>query len=262
MRSGSFDAELKVLLKLGRHPRLVRFFGQCTDTDGNHLLMTEFAEHGSLSDAFPKLEGQMTHAHKLVVMQQTCQGMEHLAEMKLVHRDLAARNVLLFRFCAEDVRQTSVKVCDFGLTLPRNYNRSYAIGQAGEARPIRYLPPEALAFDRYSEKSDVWSFGVLLWEILTNCMIPYFEVEDMNLVAHVSGGGRLSRFHIHDGCPDDLWALMESCWDAQAAFRPTFSELSISLAALSLSLSGQAQKRGAQTAGPSAGSWCASWCWS
>ena len=244
IRSGSFDGEVRTLLKLGRHPRLVRFFGQCKDDDGDHLLVTEFAAHGSLSDAFEGLEGRMTRAHQLVIMQQTCQGMEHLAEMKLVHGDLAARNVLLCRFAADDVRQTSVKVCDFGLTMARGYNQSYAINQTGEGRPVRYMPPESLTHNRFSEKSDVWAFGVFVHELLTYGMIPYCQIQDRDLVAHVVSGGRLLRTDVRDGCSDELWALLESCWDATRSRRPSFSQLSISLAAISVKKIDQIKEAG------------------
>jgi len=98
MRSGSFDEEAKTLLKLGLigtgYPAWRVFSGSVKTNDGKLLLITEFAEFGSLSDAFETMKGQMTSAHKLMIMQEVCQGMEYLAEMKLVHCDLAARNVL------------------------------------------------------------------------------------------------------------------------------------------------------------------------
>ena len=112
----SCETEVQTFLKLGRHPRLVRFLGQCTE-GGDLLLLTEFAEMGSLSDAFEQLEGKISPAHKRVITLQICQGMEHLAEMKFIHRDLAARNCLLCAFREEDVGATSVKVSDFGLTV-------------------------------------------------------------------------------------------------------------------------------------------------
>ena len=99
--------------------------------------------------------------------------------------------------------------------------------------PVRYLALESLAYNRFSEKSDVWAFAVFALELLTDGMVPYFEVDERNLVAHVNSGNRLSRVHIKNPCPDELWTLMESCWEAQAARRPTFSQLSISLAGIS-----------------------------
>ena len=151
IREESIETEVQTFLKLGRHPRLVRFLGQCTE-GGDLLLLTEFAEMGSLSDAFEQLEGKLSPAHKRVIALQICQGMEHLAEMKFIHRDLAARNCLLFAFSEEDVRTTSVKVTDFGLTVRKNYNQTYAVGVKGEARPIRWHADEVLKYNTGSQR--------------------------------------------------------------------------------------------------------------
>lgn len=233
MRSEHGETDIKMLLKLGRHPRVVRILGQCLDGE-DRLIVTEFAERGALSDAFESLEGQLTLPHMLAMMQQVCQGMEHLAEMGIVHGDLAARNALLFEFQADDARATSVKISDFGLSRGV-YNRSYAVGAAGEARPTRWLAREVLQQNRFSEKSDVWAFAVLCWEILTVGMIPYYEVEEASVVQHVCDGGRPSRAHIAaagNSCPDPLWDLMVSCWSASKSDRPTFKRLSVSLGTL------------------------------
>jgi len=121
MRSGSLDTEVKMFLRLGRHPRLVRFYGQCRDGE-DQLLVTEFAPRGSLSDAFNDMHdegtiGDVSVEHQMVMMRQICQGMEMLAIQKVIHRDLAARNVLLFHFDPRDAVATSVKVSDFGLSV-------------------------------------------------------------------------------------------------------------------------------------------------
>ena len=100
MRRGDCTTEANIFLKLGRHPRLVRFMGQCLDGD-QHWLLTEFAELGSLSDAFETWEDTITLNHNLFIMQQIAEGMAHLMENSVIHRDLAARNVLVFAFDAE-----------------------------------------------------------------------------------------------------------------------------------------------------------------
>jgi serine/threonine protein kinase len=234
IREESIETEVQTFLKLGRHPRLVRFLGQCTE-GGDLLLLTEFAEMGSLSDAFEQLEGKLSPAHKRVMTLQICQGMEHLAEMKFIHRDLAARNCLLFAFSEQDVRVTSVKVSDFGLTVRKNYNQTYAVGVEGEARPLRWLAPEALRFNRFSEKTDVFSLGITIYEIYSEGQIPYFDILEKDLVTHVLGGGRPSREHIEGGCPDDVWQIITVCVDKDPKRRPRFSEL---LPMLMLSVNG------------------------
>jgi serine/threonine protein kinase len=117
MRSGTCDAEARTLIKLGRHPRVVRFHGICNLAE-NEYMITEYAEFGSLvPGAFDLLEDrgwEVTPGHALAIMQQVCSGMEALAAAGIVHRDLAGRNVLLFAFDPADVARTSAKVSDFG----------------------------------------------------------------------------------------------------------------------------------------------------
>ena len=97
MRRGDCATEARMFLKLGRHPNLVRFMGQCVEGE-EHFLITEFAALGSLSDAFETWEDTITLDHNLLILQQIAQGMEHLVSNGIVHRDLAARNVLVFVF--------------------------------------------------------------------------------------------------------------------------------------------------------------------
>lgn len=199
MRRGDSATEASMFLKLGRHPRLVRFLGQCIDGE-EHLMLTEYAELGSLSKAFETWEGEITLGHELVMMQQVAQGMEHLIGHEIVHRDLAARNVLVFGFNRDDVLKTSVKISDYGLATS-SYDRTHVTGPVGHL-PVRYMSVEALEKHRFSHKSDVWAFGVLAWEILTLGKIPYYyHVSDDEVVRHVCGGGRLQREDIKGECP-------------------------------------------------------------
>jgi hypothetical protein len=196
-------------------------------------LVTEFAPRGSLSDAFNDMHdegtiGDVSVEHQMVMMRQICQGMEMLAIQKVIHRDLAARNVLLFHFDPRDAVATSVKVSDFGLSVG-SYGRSHAYAQGTEL-PHRYLAPEAIKRGRFSEKTDVWAFGVTMWEVLTHGNIPYFEIpRDEDVIAHVLSGGRLQR---PEGCPGPLWGIVERCWAVSPAARPTFAQLSALLGGL------------------------------
>lgn len=227
MRTGKCDTEARVFLKLGRHPRLVRFFGQCIDGD-SQMLVTEYAPRGSVADALEELEDVMTSAHRIAILQQICSGMEALTAAGLVHCDLALRNVLLFGFDAADVSVTSVKVCDFGLTVG-TYGRTHRT-VAGAELPTRYLPPESLRKRRFSEKSDVWAFGVTAWELLTDGNLPYYQLTtDREVVDFVCGAGLLER---PDACSDALWTLLQSCWAPRPTDRPTFAELAVALGQL------------------------------
>eukprot|EP00960_Hanusia_phi_P031412 749277-Hanusia_phi.AAC.5 len=227
VRQGDGGTEAGVLLKLGRHPRLVQFLGHCMLED-SRLLVTEFAKFGSVCDALEGLRGKVQPVHQLVMMQQIAQGMQHLAEKGVVHRDLAARNVLLFEFDERDVRKTSVKVTDLGLAKEL-VNCTHAT-LMGDELPYLYMPPESIQHRKFSEKSDVWAFGVTCWEILTWVKVPYYNITQVDeVIRYVVSGGRLSREEITGECPDTVWNLMDSCWRADARDRPTFSELVIAL---------------------------------
>ena len=233
MRRGDCAMEARMLLRIGRHPRVVRFVGQCVDGE-DQLLITEFAPLGSLTDAFATMGDKITLAHSVVIMQQIAQAMEHLVSEKILHRDLAARNVLLFAFDENNVRKTSVKLSDYGLAVGI-YNRSHVSFASGD-KPVRYMPPEALQKAWFSEKSDVWAFGVTCWEILTLGDVPYFKILEERIIAHVCDGGRLQLVgdsQLVGECPEALWGLINSCWCTVAKDRPTFAEVVAALGSMS-----------------------------
>ena len=241
VREGDIAAEVKVLVRLARHPRLVRYIGVCPDGDKRYIVV-ELAAHGSLADAMEDIEDDLTPAHELVMLQQMCSGMEALAAEGLVHRDLALRNVLLFGFDREDVSAVSVKVSDFGLAVSA-YGGTHRTVAAGP-RPVRYLPPEALEKGRFSEKADVWAFGVAAWELLTRGRVPYVLLpDDAEVIAHVLQGGRLER---PPECADPsygaLWAVLQGCWATRPQDRPTFAQLAVALGQLSTPTPGAAAR--------------------
>ena len=154
---------------------------------------------------------------KLVILQQVTSGMEALVDQKLIHRDLALRNVLVFALDLADAAATSVKVADFGLTV-NSYTAGYNYVQGGP-KPIRWLAPESLRRGKYSEKSDVWSYAVLAWELLSNGEIPYFGIpSDEGVIQHVIAGNQLAR-PTEQPCPDPLWSIVTSCWQGKAGER-------------------------------------------
>ena len=164
---------------------------------------------------------------KLVILQQVASGMEALVDQKLIHRDLALRNVLVFALDLADAAATSVKVADFGLTV-NSYTAGYNYVQGGP-KPIRWLAPESLRRGKYSEKSDVWSYGVLAWELLSNGEIPCFGIpSDEGVIQHVIAGNQLAR-PTEQPCPDRLWEAVARCWAKLPKDRPTFARLSIEL---------------------------------
>jgi serine/threonine protein kinase len=157
--------------------------------------------------------------------------MTAIAEIGMVHRDLAIRNVLLLSYDPTNVGVTCVKVCDFGLSVS-TYGKSHRT-VVGDTLPVLYMPPESLKKRRYSEKSDVWAFGVTAWELLSDGDIPYVDQlganPEVGILAYIVGGGRLSQ---PDGCSDSLWAVVQSCWAKNPMDRPTFTELGVELGRL------------------------------
>ena len=222
---GSCEEEAAKLVKLGRHPGLVRYFGVCTEGP-EQLLLTELAPHGSLDQFLEEREDEVTLPHKLKMLEQICAGMIALSGTGMVHRDLATRNILVFAFDAGNPAATVVKITDFGLAVERMY-QTHATVQ-GDELPFRWMPPEALRKRRFSEKSDVWALGVTAWELLTDGDVPYGLIGSNEVVGQrVIGGERLPR---PDGCPDALWALLLRMWAAGPAERPTFVEIAGELA--------------------------------
>ncbi|XP_006812440.1 tyrosine-protein kinase CSK-like [Saccoglossus kowalevskii] len=139
-----------------------------------------------------------------------CDGMGFLESRSLVHRDLAARNVLI-----SDAGLA--KVSDFGLA----HEESYIVD--GGKVPIKWTAPEALRKGHFSTKSDVWSYGILLWELYSFGRVPYPRVPLTDVVAHVERGYRMEA---PEGCPDQIYRIMMKCWDLDPKQRPSFSEIS------------------------------------
>ncbi|XP_026683146.1 tyrosine-protein kinase CSK [Diaphorina citri] len=143
----------------------------------------------------------------------TCSGMEYLESRKVVHRDLAARNVLISE-------QNVAKVADFGLAREETY--SLDCGKL----PIKWTAPEALRCWTFSNKSDMWSFGILLWEIYSFGRVPYPRIPLADVVKHVEKGYQMEA---PEGCPPEVYEMMRQAWSLQPELRPTFRQLKAKL---------------------------------
>ncbi|XP_066297937.1 tyrosine-protein kinase receptor Tie-1-like [Branchiostoma lanceolatum] len=145
-------------------------------------------------------------------------GMSHLAAMQCVHRDLAARNVLL----GSDL---TAKISDFGLSRDI-YEESEYVKSTKSQLPIRWIAYESLFYHVYTTQSDVWSFGILLWEIITMGKKPYGRITGKELMKLLPDGYRLEKPAL---CPQDVYDVMKTCWETLPENRPTFPQLKATL---------------------------------
>mmetsp|Transcript_37794 Transcript_37794/g.119229 ORF Transcript_37794/g.119229 Transcript_37794/m.119229 type:complete len:467 (+) Transcript_37794:306-1706(+) len=208
--------EVAIMSSLSRHPNLVQIFGIAhNEKNGKKFLVMELLSHGSLIRVLHKRADELTLEKKMVLAGQICDGMVALAASSIVHADLACRNVMV-----QSMDPLMVKVGDFGLS--KMSTLYYA--ENNELIPYRWSAPEVILKGKYSEQSDVWAFGVTLWEIYTGGEIPFgLVLKNQDVVKLVLAGGTLER--PSTGMPEPIWEIIKSCFAFHEAQRPTFKHL-------------------------------------
>ncbi|XP_017157623.1 tyrosine-protein kinase FRK [Poecilia reticulata] len=210
-----FLAEAQLMKRL-RHPKLIQLYAVCTMEEPIYII-TELMKHGSLLDYLRKDKGNTLRVQDQIEMAaQIAAGMAYLEQQNYIHRDLAARNVL--------VGENNIcKVADFGLArVFMKESESVYEARDGGKFPVKWTAPEAIHNNKFSIKSDVWSFGILLYEIMTFGQMPYPTMTNMQAVQWISGGNRLA---CPPRCPKPMHLLMLDCWSEKELNRPTFETL-------------------------------------
>ncbi|KAI5612743.1 tyrosine-protein kinase JAK2 isoform X1, partial [Silurus asotus] len=225
-----FEREIEILKSL-QHENIVKYKGVCYTAGRKNLrLVMEYLPFGSLREYLAKNKERFDHKKLLHYASQICKGMDYLGSKRYIHRDLATRNILV-------ESEMRVKIGDFGLTkvLPQD-KEYYTVKEPGES-PIFWYAPESLMESKFSVSSDVWSFGVVLYELFTysdkNCSPPAVFMERMgvdkqgqmivyHLISLLKGSYRLPA---PQGCPAEVHGVMMACWTTEPSQRPTFRSL-------------------------------------
>lgn len=209
------------------HPNIVKLLGVCA-VGRPMCLLFEFMARGDLNEFlrscspyvpqqrtnFQQNSEQLTHQDLLNIAQQIAAGMVYLSERKFVHRDLATRNCLI-----DD--NMVVKIADFGLSH-KIYLQDYYKGDEHDAIPIRWMPLESILYNKYTIESDVWAFGVCLWEIFSFALQPYYGMTHEEVVKYIKDGNMLS---CAENTPLVVYNLMRRCWNRKPGDRPSFTTI-------------------------------------
>uniref|UniRef100_A0A8C7KBS8 receptor protein-tyrosine kinase n=1 Tax=Oncorhynchus kisutch TaxID=8019 RepID=A0A8C7KBS8_ONCKI len=193
------------------HPNIIRLEGVVTRCKPV-MIITEYMENGSLNTFLRKHDGQFTVIQLVGMLRGIVSGMKYLSDMSYVHRDLAARNIL--------VNSNLVcKVSDFGL--------SRVLEDESEAAyttqiPIRWTAPEAIAYRKFTPASDTWSYGVVMWEVMSYGERPYWDMSNQDVIKAIDEGYRLPP---PMDCPVCLHQLMLDCWQRDRIHRPSFTQI-------------------------------------
>ncbi|XP_008990915.1 tyrosine-protein kinase SYK isoform X4 [Callithrix jacchus] len=208
-------AEANVMQQLD-NPYIVRMIGICEAE--SWMLVMEMAELGPLNK-YLQQNRHVKDKNIIELVHQVSMGMKYLEECNFVHRDLAARNVLL-------VTQHYAKISDFGLSKALRADENYYKAQSHGKWPVKWYAPECINYYKFSSKSDVWSFGVLMWEAFSYGQKPYRGMKGSEVTAMLEKGERMG---CPAGCPREMYDLMNLCWTYDVENRPGFAAVELRL---------------------------------
>ncbi|KAM7181863.1 ephrin type-A receptor 3 isoform 1-T1 [Macrochelys suwanniensis] len=196
------------------HPNIIRLEGVVTKSKPV-MIVTEYMENGSLDSFLRKHDAQFTVIQLVGMLRGIASGMKYLSDMGYVHRDLAARNILINS-------NLVCKVSDFGLSRVLEDDPEAAYTTRGGKIPIRWTSPEAIAYRKFTSASDAWSYGIVLWEVMSYGERPYWEMSNQDVIKAVDEGYRLPP---PMDCPAALYQLMLDCWQKDRNNRPKFEQI-------------------------------------
>mmetsp|Transcript_33482 Transcript_33482/g.99671 ORF Transcript_33482/g.99671 Transcript_33482/m.99671 type:complete len:383 (-) Transcript_33482:2062-3210(-) len=222
MRKGGLVAEARLLQQVSSHPNIVQFYGVAIDPVGNEYMVMEYAELGSLQHVLMQRGRKLRTRQRLKMCQQVCNAMCELANEGIRHQDLAARNVLV-----SNLDPMLVKVADLGLatSMELHSSRIFCMDAVEQQLvSIRWAPPEVLqhGLQEWSQKADVYQYGVFLWEVFSEGCEPYADMSVREVYDAVRAGRTLPKPH---RCPQEMYQLMLRCWASDACERPDFIDI-------------------------------------
>ncbi|KAL6078326.1 Vascular endothelial growth factor receptor 3 [Balamuthia mandrillaris] len=211
-------SEMEIMQNLRPHGNVLLLLGVCEDDLHNHYVVTEFMAKGDLRHFLMSEEGEAMVNYQMMVQmaREIAVGMCHLHSEGIIHRDLAARNLLL-------TEEFTIKISDFGLSRLKRDTETEEQTTKSEVGPLKWMAPESISQQMYSQKSDVWSYGVVLWEIVNFGEEPY---PHLSLVqAALAVVDQRATPEIPEDIPEVLQGIMKACWQYDPKDRPTMDDI-------------------------------------
>ena len=235
------DADLEMMLDFQKevdtvvnfeHENVIRLLGICTEQLDHICMIFEYMELGALAELLQKSNPRnpvfyQVHSNEAIIKPsqflsiciQLARGLDYLSNKRFVHRDIATRNCLVDS-------QFVCKIADFGLSRDVYGSDYYKVGGKFACLPVRWMPPESLLYGRFTVKSDVWSYGVLMWEVFTFSTQPYFGASNQEVIDNIRG---LVLLECPSLCTQEMYDIMLKCWQKMPIKRPQIGEVLQSL---------------------------------